>query len=1044
MSSNTVAQFAVELKMPSNVLLEQLRAAGVDLKSVEDNVTDSDKAKLLESLRRAHGATEGKKITLTRRQTSEIRQADGSGRSRTIQVEVRKKRVFVKRDANDVAAEGVDASDDADLDIAQTPDTDVIDTAPVAVATPAVDTTDTAAAEQVAPAPVESAASEPVTEVAAAPRAEEAKPAEAAPAAAPTEADVPASTEAVAQTPAEPVAESAKPAVAESREQTEAAAPAATEADAGTKPAEAPVAESAPVKADAAGTSEADVPASSDAAPSTPAAAPVAQANTAAPTADAAAAEARGTVGGTPPNMNSNKRVRAVAADTRRAAPASAASDADRDAARKKAEAEAAALREMLNRPRKVLRAPEPEAPAAPISGTLHKPAGKPGAKKDAKPAAAGADGKKTIKTAEVASTWKDDASRKKPADTKGAPSRDGWRAGGKAGGGGKGGRNSRNNQQSDRRAEPAPAEFIAREVHVPETITVADLAHKMSVKAAEVIKHLMKLGQMVTINQVLDQETAMIVVEELGHVAIAAKLDDPEAFLDLSPATTDAELLPRAPVVTVMGHVDHGKTSLLDYIRRAKVASGEAGGITQHIGAYHVETERGMVTFLDTPGHEAFTAMRARGAQATDIVILVVAADDGVMPQTREAIHHAKAAGVQLVVAVNKIDKPGANPERVKQELVAEQVVPEEYGGDVPFVSVSAKTGAGIEDLLENVLLQAEILELKAPVEAMAKGLVIEARLDKGRGPVATILVQSGTLKRGDVVLAGASYGRVRAMLDENGKPVQSAGPSIPVEIQGLTEVPAAGDELMVLGDERKAREIALFRQGKFRDVKLARQQAAKLESLFDNMGEGTQTLALIVKTDVQGSQEALVNSLTKLSTDEVRVQVVHAAVGGISESDINLAIASNAVVIGFNVRAEASARKLAENNGIDVRYYNIIYDAVDEIKAAMSGMLAPEKREEVIGMVEIREVYTISRIGNIAGCMVLDGVVRRDSQVRLLRNNVVQWSGWLESLRRFKDDVKEVKQGFDCGITLKNNNDIQVGDQLEVFEIKEVARTL
>lgn len=535
-----------------------------------------------------------------------------------------------------------------------------------------------------------------------------------------------------------------------------------------------------------------------------------------------------------------------------------------------------------------------------------------------------------------------------------------------------------------------------------------------------------------------------MIVVEELGHVAIAAKLDDPEAFLDETASVSEAEQLPRAPVVTVMGHVDHGKTSLLDYIRRAKVAAGEAGGITQHIGAYHVETERGMVTFLDTPGHEAFTAMRARGAKATDIVILVCAADDGVMPQTREAIHHAKAAGVPMVVAMTKIDKPSANPERVKQELVAEEVVPEEYGGDVPFVPVSAKTGEGIDALLENVLLQAELLELKAPVDSAAKGLVIEARLDKGRGPVATILVQSGTLNRGDVVLAGASFGRVRAMLDENGKPIQAAGPSIPVEIQGLTEVPAAGDELMVLSDERKAREIALFRQGKFRDVKLARQQAAKLESMFDNLGEGTQTLALIVKTDVQGSQEALVQSLTKLSTDEVRVQVVHAAVGGISESDINLAIASNAVVIGFNVRAEASAKKLAETNGIDVRYYNIIYDAVDEVKAAMSGMLAPEKKEEIIGLVEIREVYSISRIGNIAGCMVLDGLVRRDSQVRLLRNNVVQWTGQLDSLRRFKDDVKEVKSGFDCGLTLRGNNDIQVGDQLEVFEIKEIARTL
>jgi len=563
-------------------------------------------------------------------------------------------------------------------------------------------------------------------------------------------------------------------------------------------------------------------------------------------------------------------------------------------------------------------------------------------------------------------------------------------------------------------------------------------------VKAAEVIKVLMKMGQMVTINQVLDQETGMIVVEELGHTAIAAKLDDPEAFLDETPVSSEVIEMPRAPVVTVMGHVDHGKTSLLDYIRRAKVAAGEAGGITQHIGAYHVRTERGMVTFLDTPGHEAFTAMRARGAKATDIVILVVAADDGVMPQTREAIHHAKAAGVPIVVAVTKIDKPSANPDRVKQELVAEQVVPEEYGGDVPFVGVSAKTGEGIDDLLENVLLQAEVLELKAPEDAPAKGLVIEARLDKGRGPVATILVQSGTLKRGDVVLAGASFGRVRAMLDENGKPIQTAGPSIPVEIQGLTEVPAAGDELMALSDERKAREIALFRQGKFRDVKLARQQAAKLESMFDNLGEGTQTLTLIVKTDVQGSQEALVQSLVKLSTDEVRVQVVHAAVGGISETDINLAIASHAVVIGFNVRADASAKKLAENNGIDVRYYNIIYDAVDEVKAAMSGMLAPEKKEEIIGLVEIREVYSISRLGNIAGCMVLDGIVRRDSQVRLLRNNVVHWTGHLESLRRFKDDVKEVKSGFDCGLTLRGNNDIQVGDQLEVFEIKEIARTL
>jgi translation initiation factor IF-2 len=474
-------------------------------------------------------------------------------------------------------------------------------------------------------------------------------------------------------------------------------------------------------------------------------------------------------------------------------------------------------------------------------------------------------------------------------------------------------------------------------------------------------------------------------------------------------------------------------------------VAAGEAGGITQHIGAYHVETPRGVVTFLDTPGHEAFTAMRARGAKATDIVILVVAADDGVMPQTKEAIHHAKAAGVPIVVAMNKIDKPEANPERVRSELIAEEVVPEDFGGDSPFVPVSAKTGQGIDDLLEQVLLQAEVLELTAPKDAPAKGLVIEAKLDKGRGPVATVLVQSGTLKRGDVVLAGSSFGRVRAMLDENGKPCQEAGPSIPVEIQGLTEVPAAGDEFMVLADERRAREIATFRQGKYREVTLNKRQAAKLENMFENMGQGeAQTLALIIKADVQGSQEALSSSLLKLSTDEVRVQIVHAAVGGISESDVNLAIASKAVIVGFNVRADAGARKLAEGNGVDLRYYNIIYDAVDEIKAAMSGMLAPEQKEEVIGNAEIRTVFVASKIGTVAGCMVTNGVVRRNARFRLLRDNVVVYTGEIESLKRMKDDVREVKEGFECGIKLKNYNDIAQGDQLEFFEVKEVARTL
>jgi translation initiation factor IF-2 len=724
---------------------------------------------------------------------------------------------------------------------------------------------------------------------------------------------------------------------------------------------------------------------------------------------------------------------------------------------RAKAEAEAAAIREMMSTPRKAqVKAPEPAPAAKPVEapkaveakGTLHKPA-RPEGTAPARPAA-----KKPAAAAPAATTapsagdkkkpgagkggWQDDAAKRRGIKTRGDTSGGvdrGWRGGPKG----------RGKHQDQNTTFQAPTEPIVREVHVPETITVADLAHKMAVKASEVIKSMMKLGQMVTINQMLDQETAMIIVEELGHHAVAAKLDDPEAMLVEGGETTDAELLPRPPVVTVMGHVDHGKTSLLDYIRRAKVAAGEAGGITQHIGAYHVETPRGVITFLDTPGHEAFTAMRARGAKATDIVILVVAADDGVMPQTKEAIAHAKAGGVPLVVAINKIDKPDANLERVKQELVAEGVVPEEYGGESPFVPVSAKTGAGIDDLLENVLLQAEVLELKAPVEAPAKGLVIEAKLDKGKGPVATILVQSGTLNRGDVVLAGSAYGRVRAMLDETGKPTKSAGPSIPVEIQGLSEVPQAGEEVIVMPDDRKAREVALFRQGKFRDVKLAKQQAAKLENMLEQMGEGeVQYLPLIVKADVQGSQEALVQSLQKLSTDEVRVQIVHGAVGGISENDVNLATASKAVIIGFNTRADAQARKLAESNGIDIRYYNIIYDAVDEVKAAMSGMLAPEKREVVTGMVEVRQVFKVPKIGAVAGCMVTDGFVKRSSSVRVLRNNVVIHTGELDSLKRFKDDVKEVRQGFECGMSIKNFNDIVEGDQFEVFEVTEVARSL
>ncbi len=673
-------------------------------------------------------------------------------------------------------------------------------------------------------------------------------------------------------------------------------------------------------------------------------------------------------------------------------------------------------------------------APAAPTGSTLHKPQVKPEDKADKKAA-------KKAKTPSV--TYVDEAAKKR-SGLKGRgdnrPSTMGWR----------GHKTKTTKQQPALEATQQfqlPTEPIVHEVLVPETITVANLAQKMAVKAAEVIKTLMKMGSMVTINQVLDQETAMIIVEEMGHIAKAAKLDDPDSLLAESGLSAVVEGIAesRAPVVTVMGHVDHGKTSLLDYIRRTRVASGEAGGITQHIGAYHVETPRGMITFLDTPGHEAFTAMRARGAKVTDIVILVVAADDGVMPQTIEAIHHAKAANVPLVVALNKIDKPEANVERIKQELVAQGVLPEEYGGDAQFVPVSAKSGQGIDELLERILLQAEVLELKAVKDSPARGLVIESRLDKGRGAVATVLVQSGTLKRGDVLLAGSVFGRVRAMLDEAGHTIQQAGPSIPVEIQGLSDVPGAGDDVLVMLDERKAREIALFRQGKYRDVKLAKQQAAKLEDMFSNIGEGeVKTLALIIKADVQGSYEGLAYALGKLSTDEVKVNILHTGLGAITESDVNLALASKAVIIGFNARADNAARKLAQASGVDIRYYNIIYEAVDEVKAAMSGMLSPDKKENILGLVEIRQVYRISKVGSVAGCYVLEGLVRRGSQVRLLRDSVVIHSGELDSLKRFKDDVREVKAGFECGLSLKGYDEIEVGDQLEVFEMVEVARTL
>lgn len=673
--------------------------------------------------------------------------------------------------------------------------------------------------------------------------------------------------------------------------------------------------------------------------------------------------------------------------------------------------------------------APEPVAPAEAAASILHKPSAKAdeGVAKPKKEAP-----KKPV-------VWQDEGAKRRTIKTRGdASGSTGWRE-----------RKDRSGRSRDddsqRHAFSAPTEPVVKEVVIPETITVAALAQKMSVKAVEVIKALMKMGSMVTINQVLDQDAAMIVVEEMGHVAKRAKLDDPDSFLSETQEHEPASLESRAPVVTVMGHVDHGKTSLLDYIRRTRVAHGEAGGITQHIGAYHVETPGGVITFLDTPGHEAFTAMRARGAKVTDIVVLVVAADDGVMPQTIEAIHHARAAKVPLVVAMNKIDRPEANVERVRQELLGQEVVPEEFGGDTIFAPVSAKTGEGVDGLLESILLQAEVLELRAPKNAPARGIVIESRLDKGRGPVATVLVQSGTLRRGDIVLAGSVFGRVRAMLDENAMSVDAAGPSIPVEIQGLADVPAAGSEFLVLGDERKAREIALFRQGKFRDVKLAKQQASNIQTMFEQMGDGgAKTLSVIIKADVQGSFEALAHALGKLSTDEVKVNVLHSGVGGITESDINLAMASKALVIGFNTRADATARKLIAANSIDVRYYNVIYEAVDEIKAALSGMLAPESRQNILGLVDIRQVFKISRVGVIAGCYVLEGLIRRGARIRLLRDNVVIHEGELSSLKRFKEDVREVKSGFECGLSLKDYNDIKVGDQLEAFEVVEVARSL
>ncbi len=994
MSTTTVADFAAELKKSTSTLLEQLNSAGVAKAADTDALSDADKQKLLAYLQTSHGTVTGerKKITLVKKSTTEIKQADASGKARTIQVEVRKKRTFIQRDeaaegqAEEAAVAAQNASDEAK-----------------------------ALSEH---ADLQRREHEAQVEADAI-RNEEAQLAEQRRLREQQEQEQKAAE--IAKKISEEAAQVAAPATAV--EAAEAVPAVKTVKRVGNK--------IAPVVDERAEKAAADALAK---------AAEIAQAAELAKSKAKAAEDAKAAA------------ITKAADDAKALIAAESARAQDLGDRRRKAEAEAAAIRMMMSAPAKPpVVAKKPEPPKVAIKGTLHKPAtgsavAKPGVKPAPSTVAAPAGAGKEVKSAKLSSSWAGDPAKKKGLPTRGDTSAGANRGSNWRGGPG-GARGKRGERGNDHREESpqAPAEMRVLEVHVPETITVAELAHKMAVKASEVIKQLMKLGQMVTINQPLDQDTAMILVEELGHKAVVAALDDVEAFTDAEVSSQVAESLPRAPVVTVMGHVDHGKTSLLDYIRRAKVASGEAGGITQHIGAYHVETPRGMISFLDTPGHEAFTAMRARGATATDIVILVVAADDGVMPQTKEAIKHAKAAGVPIVVAINKIDKPDANMDRVKGELVTEEVIPEEFGGESPFVGVSARTGEGVDALLEQVLLQAEVLELRAPVNAMAKGLVIEARLDKGKGPVSTILVQSGTLKTGDVVLAGSTFGRVRAMLDENGKAIKSAGPSIPVEIQGLTEVPQAGDEFMVMADEKRAREIATYRAGKFRHTKLAKQQASKLENMFTDMTAGeVKLLPIIIKADVQGSQEALAQSVLKLSTDEVKIQIVYSGVGGVSESDVNLAIASKAVIIGFNTRADAGARKTAENNGVDIRYYDIIYAAVDDLKAALSGMLTPDKVEEVIGTAEIRQVFRASKVGAIAGCMVTSGLVKRVAKLRLLRNNVVIFTGELESLKRFKDDAKEVREGFDCGLNIKGYNDIQEGDFLEFFEIREVAREL
>ena len=938
MSTVTVKQLSEIVGTPVERLLEQLKDAGIEVSGPDQEVNDAEKMKLLEYLRRSHGHGDGgesrQRVTLRRRSTSELKVGGAQGRSKTVSVEVRKKRVYERR-ANQEAAGAAEAE--------------------------AAEAAEVAAAEEAIKAEAEVQVSAPDTQETAVVEAPEAEVAESEPDTQ-VESEAPVEAEAEPETPAEVE----EPVEAESVEAEPEAAPEEPEA-----PSEAEKAKSAEIDA---------------------------------------------------LTNKSATLAKKLEEDRRRL-----------EEARRKADEE----RKETERQRKVQeekRKQEAERREAEQ------------ARRQAEEAA------KQQRSQEEASRG-----RGKPAKGRGKGREGEARTGGRAelhvssdkrgrrGKAGKGGRGRANAEVSSKHGFEKPTAPVVREVEIPETITVSDLAQRMAIKAPAVIKTLMGMGVMATINQNIDQDTATLVVEEMGHVAKPVSESDVEQGLDLELTQEQREEVTRPPVVTIMGHVDHGKTSLLDYIRRAKVAAGEAGGITQHIGAYHVETPRGGLTFLDTPGHAAFTAMRARGASATDVVVLVVAADDGVMPQTVEAVQHARAAGVPLVVAVNKIDKPDSDPDRVKNELSQHEVIPEDWGGDTQFINVSAKSGEGVDDLLDGILLQAEVLELKAPDDGPASGVVVESSLDKGRGPVATVLVQKGRLRRGDMLLTGQEFGRVRAMFDENGQEVQEAGPSIPVVVLGLSGTPNAGDDVLVVADERKAREVADFRRGKFRESKLASQQAAKLENLFTQMQEGeVKTVNLLVKADVQGSAEALRDSLQKLSTDEVQVKIVSSGVGGIAESDVNLALASEAIIIGFNVRADAAARRLSAEKEVDLRYYSVIYEVIDDVKQALSGLLSPELREQIIGLAEVRDVFRSSRLGAVAGCLVVEGVVRRGNPIRVLRDNVVVFEGGLESLRRFKDDVNEVRVGTECGIAVKNYNDVRPGDQIEVYEKVEVARTL